>query len=276
MKVLFLRILPVALLGVTAAALAQEGVATYKYTVQGESAAPRGESRVYFSPTAMRIEMQMNMSSGPNDARDRARAQAGGMPTTFKSTMIQKASEPDKLYTLNDERQTYSVMDLAEMRRQNPAPATTYTVKRTGSDSVAGLSCDKALVTSSTGSEIEVCVTNQIAAPTSSWIAAMNRQSRAGNWVKAMTDAGMKGFPIRMKIRSGEREGHEVMMELVSLEKKPVPGAMFAIPAGYKETSATGVNMSADQDKRMQEMLSKMTPEQRKAYEDAMKAKGKQ
>jgi hypothetical protein len=270
------RFLAASILAAPAVLIAQEGVATYKYTVQARSAAPSGESRVFFSPRAMRIEMQMNMGSGTNEGR--ARAQAGGVPSTFKTTMIQKASDPDKLYTLNDERQTYSVMDLAEMRKENPAQDTTYTVKRIGSDRVAGLSCEKALVTSSKGNEIEVCVTNDVSVPSSSWIAAMNRQSRAGNWVKAMNDAGMKGFPVRMRFRNPERDGGGggVAMELVSLEKKPIPASLFAIPASYKETSSSTVNMNAEQEKRMQEMLSKMTPEQRKAYEDAMKAQGKQ
>jgi hypothetical protein len=253
---------------------AQEGVATFKYTIHAQSAAPTGESRVFFSPNAMRIELQMNMGpSGPNAERDRARAQAGGMPSTFKTTMIQKLSEPDKLYTINDERQTYSVMDLAEIRKSSPSD-TTYTVKRTGSDRVAGLSCDKALVTSSKGHEMEVCLTNEIAA-SSSWVAAMDRNSRAGNWMKAANDAGLKGFPIRMRHRFPQKPGEDITMELVSLEKKSVPASMFAIPPGYRGTSASAVNMSPEQEKRMQDALSQMTPEQRKAYEDAMKAQGK-
>lgn len=269
------RSMPGLFLLLSSAALAQEGVATFQYTVHAQSAAPTGQSRVFFSPTAMRIEMQMNMGGTGSDAgRDRSRAQAGGVPTTFKTTMIQKVSEPDKLYTLNDERQTYSVMDLAEIRKSNPAPETTYTVKRTGSDRVAGLACEKALVTSSRGNEIEVCVTKEIAA-SSSWIAAMNRQSRAGNWYKAAKDAGLTGFPIRMKFHGSENPGTEIAMELVSLEKKSLPASTFAIPAGYRETSASTVDMNAEQEKRMQDTLSKMTPEQRKAYEDAMKAQGK-
>jgi hypothetical protein len=253
---------------------AQEGIATFKYTVHAQSTAPSGESRVFFSPNAVRIEVQMNMgATSPNAGRDRSRPQAGGMPTTFKTTMIQKLSEPDKLYTINDERRTYSVMDLEDIRKSSPSD-TTYTVKRTGSDRVAGLSCEKALVTSSKGYEIEVCLTNDIAA-SSSWVIAMNRSSRAGNWMKAATDAGLKGFPIRMRHRFPQKPGEDITMELVSLEKKSVPGSMFAIPPGYRETSTSTVNMSPEQEKQMQDALSRMTPEQRKAYEDAMKAQGK-
>jgi hypothetical protein len=94
--------------------------------------------------------------------------------------------------------------------------------------------------------------------------------------MKAMQDAGLKGFPVRTKFRSGSGENStEILMELVSMEKKSVPAAMFQIPAGYKEASVSTVNMSPAQEKQMEDALSKLTPEQRKAYEDAMRAQGK-
>lgn len=251
--------------------VAQEGIATFKYVVHTTPAGLEAQSRVFYSPTAARVEMQMNM----NPAVDTYRRPPGA-PTTFKTTMISKLSEPDRLYTVNDEQRTYSVTDLAKIRessmeRERP----TFTVERQGSDRVGGVACDKALITSSKGDQIEVCVSREISM-SSSWLSAMNRQpSRHDTWFKAMSDAGLKGFPIRMKFHPAGKAGGEVEMELVSLEKKSLPASTFQIPADYRETDATTVNMTPEQARKMRDAMSKMTPEQRKAMEDAMKAQGK-
>jgi hypothetical protein len=266
MKIARFLAVSVLILPAAAAASAQEGVATFTYTHVAQAASPQGQVRLYYSPNAMRSEVQMEM----NASGERTRPRPAGAPSTYKMTMIQKLAEPDKIYTVDDEHKTYTVMDLAKIRQSTKAPEHTYTVKRLGTDRVAGISCEKALMTSSNGSEVEVCVASEIVAA-SGWWSAMNRQRPGqGNWMKAMFDAGLKGFPIRMKVRSAQKDG-EVDMELVSLEKKSVPAAMFQIPAGYRETSTPG--MSPDQEKQMKDALSRMTPEQRKAYEDAMKSR---
>jgi len=267
-----MRILFASLLLLPAAAFAQEGVATFKYTMQGRGGAPEGQSRVYYSPSAFRVEMEMSLK----DSAPTSRPRPAGAPTSFKTTMLTKVSEPGKVYTINDERRTYSVTDVSKTHDTDPKNDEKYTVKRQGSDRVAGISCEKVLVTSSKGTEVELCVATDIAMP-SGWSSAMNRQNvQHGAWMKAVQDAGLKGFPIRTKFRSGSGEnGTEILMELVSLEKKSVPAAMFQVPAGYKEASASTVNMTPAQEKQMQDALSKLTPEQRKAYEDAMKEQGK-
>jgi hypothetical protein len=254
------------LLLLPAALLAQDGVATFKYSFHGEDAAPDGQSIIYFSPNAYRAEMQMMMRTG-TDAR---RGQAP--PASLNMKMLQKFSEPDKIYTINDENRTYSVMDLASTRDSIQSKET-YTVKKLGTMQIAGLSCQNALITSSNGSEMEICVTNEVSA-SGNWLTAMARQQgRTGNWGKALVDAGMKpGFPIRWTARS--KEGHgDAVMELVKFEKKPVPASMFQIPAGYKETSGGLAGMTPEQQKQIDDALSKLTPEQRKAYEDAMKGR---
>ena len=252
------------LLVVPAALLAQEGVATFQYNFHGKDAAPNGQTVIYFSPNAYRADVQMTMQGRPGARRGQGAAPGWSMKT------LQRFSEPDKLYTIDDESKTYSVMDLSSTRDATQSKET-YTVKRLGTMQIAGLTCQNALVTSSTGSEMEVCVTNEVPA-SGNWLAAMARkQGRTGNWGKALVDAGMKpGFPIRWTARSRDSRG-EVVMELVKLEKKPVPASMFQIPAGYKEESGAVSGMTPEQRKQIDDALSKMTPEQRKAYEDAVK-----
>lgn len=261
MKKLRLAAALVALL--PAAAFAQEGIATYKYTINADGAKPTGTSRTYFSKNAYRMEMETDLSS--------MRKERPGAPKSWKMVMIQRFSEPDKLYNIDDATRTYSVTDLKQLREDAPQSRDeTWTLKRLGSDRVAGLSCEKAVATSSKGSQVEVCIAKDF--PVSrTWLSAMNRsQRRSGLWSKTLHDAGLEGLPVRTKFRS-QTEATEVEMELVSLERKSVPGSVFEIPAGYKESSPAMMGMTPEQRKQMEDALSKMTPEQRKAYEDATK-----
>ena len=247
-----------------ARAFAQEGIATYKYTMNVEGAKPMGTSRTYFSKNAYRMEMETDLSS-------MQKGRSAAVPKSWKMVTIQKFSEPDKLYNIDDATKTYSVTDLKQLREDAPQSSQdTWTLKRLGSDRVAGVSCEKALATSSKGNQVEVCIAKDF--PVSrSWMSAMNRsQRRSGLWFKTLHDAGLDGLPIRMKFRS-QSEKTEVEMELVSLERKSVPGSVFEIPAGYKESSPAMMGMTPEQRKQMEDALSKMTPEQRKAYEDATK-----
>ena len=253
------------------AALAQnEGVASFDVTMHaGEKSTPNGHSRISFSRSAVRMEVEMDLASGGAGRPGRTPKES---PQTMRMTMIQKLSDPDHLYLVNDERKTYSVMDLAKMREQSPPRSDeTWTVKRLGRDSVAGNSCEKALLTSSKGGQVEVCVATDLPV-TKAWWAAMNRGRRSSDhWVHAMEEAGLRGFPIRMTVRSAE--GKDTMqMVLVSLEKKSLPAAIFEVPAGYRETSGMeAIGTSPEQQKAIDDALAKMTPEQRKAYEEMMK-----
>lgn len=256
------RIFAAAFLAVAPAVLfAQEGVATFKMVAHASAKEMPGTSKVSFSRNGWRVDMHMDMSAMGR------RPEAAGMPSAYTTTMLGKLSEPDKAYLLNEATHSYSVINTAASSNDARSDET-WTVKRTGRSSVAGLSCEGATVTSSRGSQVNVCVSMDF--PNSSgWWAAMNRR-RNDTWVRAIGDAGLKGFPIRTTVMRQDG-GEEINMELVSLERRPVPASTFEIPAGFKQTTAGMGMMSPEQQKMMNEQLSKMTPEQRKAYEDAMK-----
>jgi hypothetical protein len=131
---------------------------------------------------------------------------------------------------INDVSRSAIVSDLVAAR--DPG----YTVKRQGSDRVAGVACDKAVATSPPPrkNSIEVCISNEFTA-SPSWLAAMNRGVRADDWMQAVRDLGLTGFPVRVRYYPEEKGGPEVTMELVRLERKAVPSSLFEIPAGYKE-----------------------------------------
>ncbi len=265
------RLAAAAFLPLSAYALAQsEGVAEFKGTMSGgpgKSAPSTG--RVYFRKgAAYRTEWETDLTGIAKKETD---APKGMMPSRYRMVMIQKLSDPDHMVTVNDDTKTYSITDLKKLREEMPNTThTTYTVKKLGRDSVAGIACEKALVTSSSGSEMELCVSTDLF-PSAAFLAAQNRHDRSGNLLTALKENGLNGFPIRWVAREKGDQRVVGTMELVRLDWKPVPASLFEIPAAYRETSAMGVMMTPEQEKAVKDALEKMTPEQRKQYEEMMK-----
>ncbi|HEX4440127.1 MAG TPA: DUF4412 domain-containing protein [Thermoanaerobaculia bacterium] len=251
----------VAILAASAALAQSEGVADYKIT---GGSGMTGTSRLYFSKAAFRIEWNMALS-GDESKRERG-------PREMKMTMFAKLSDPDVVYSINDDTKTWSTWNTKEARDEAAKSREKYTVEKLGTDTVAGFSCQNARVKSSSGTEMEVCVTRDISAP-AGWLSAMNRQRGGGAWWSAMHDAGIEGLPVRWSTKREGRGGHggTVTMEITKFEKKSVPASMFEIPAGYTKSDPMSVGMSPEQKRQMDEALKNMTPEQRKQYEEMMK-----
>jgi hypothetical protein len=245
-----------------AAAIAQtEGIADYR--ISGPSM--KGTGRLSFSKAGYRADWNMDVSG------DAARRGGHGL-REMKMTMMGKLSEPDVVYTINDETKSYSVWNTKEAREEAAKSKEKYTVEKLGSDTVAGLACHNARIKSSSGSEMEVCATKDIAVP-ASWLSAMNQRSGGGGgFMGALRESGVDGFPIRWVTK--DDRGRAITMEMTKFERKAVPASTFEIPAGYEKRDAMSVGMSAEQKKQMDEALKNMTPEQRKQYEEMMKKYG--
>jgi len=270
-------------LAATAASAQFQGVADFQVTINTERGKPMlSTGKVYLAPSAYRMEWETDLSAM------RGRRGAENAPKRMKMTMLARQSDPERLFMVNDENKTYSVMDLKEIREnaakmRNPEATATYTVQKLGRDSVAGLPCQNALITSSAGMRIEVCVAKEITG-SSSWIAGFSRHaSDSQSWVKALRDNGLEGFPVRMVMRRKDATEPTMTMALTRLERKSVPASVFEVPAGYRQTDFVAGGLTPEQEKavsdarvKMREALEKMTPEQRKAYEDAMRRYGNQ
>jgi hypothetical protein len=245
-------VLAASMLLATAIAVAQtEGVADYK--ISGDSM--KGTGRISFSKAGYRAEWNMEVSG------DSGRRGSGG-PHEMKMTMFGKASEPDVVYTVNDETKTWSTWNTKDAQGEAAKSKTKYTVERLGADKVAGFACENARIKSSEGSEMEVCATKELAA-SAGWLSAVNRNRGAGgSWTTAMKEAGVDGFPLRWVTKG--RRGHDITMEMTKFEKKAIPASSFEVPAGYTKSDSMSVGMSADQKKQVDDAFKNMTPEQRK------------
>jgi len=256
-----------------------EGVAEMKIAVstgKGESVPASG--KVYASKTAYRMEWELDVS---RFAKSKS-AGASDTPQKIKTVLFGTMADPDHLTKIDDARKTYSVWDLKKTRIESgEMPKPTYTVRKQGADTVAGLSCQKAELTSSNGNVIDVCVSKEFGG-SSDWLAVLGRRQREGSgWLGALRENGLAGFPLRFSMRTKAASEPFVTMQVTKIERGPQPEALFEVPAGYKETEFTLGGLSPEQQKavsdaraRMRELLDKMTPEQRKAYEDAMKRAG--
>ena len=238
------------LFAAAATAAAQfEGVADFRVTIRGEHGADfQSSGKIYVARTAYRSEWEAELGGrrGASAARK------------FKLTVLFRSAEPDQLVMLNDENQSYTVTDLKKAReRARDLPKETYTARRLGRDTVAGILCESALLTSSSGSTFEVCVSKEWGA-SGDWISAMMRQ-RSGSWFAALKENGIEGFPIRFAVRRKGSEDPSMIWEITHVEKKSLPAALFQVPAGYKRNELSG-DMTPEQRKRYEEMLRKYGP----------------
>lgn len=269
------RILWMSALVLLAAATASaqfEGIADFKVTMGGtHGKATSGEGKIFIAPGVYR--MDWNMSHGTKAQ------QSPDAPPRVTMTMLTRKAEPGQVYMLNEERKTYFVFNSKKAAEQAARmPPETFTVKKLGTEKVAGFSCSNALLTSSSGSEIEVCIAKDLAA-SSDFLAAMDRrQADAASWLTALKAQGIEGFPIRWVIRKKGSTEALASMEITKIEKKALSASLFELPAGYTEASVAVGGLTPEQEKaradaqaHMNEALAKMTPEQRKAYEEAMR-----
>jgi len=244
-----------------APALAQwEGVLQMKMTSQTAN----GTMTAAVSKVGTRTEVDMK---SPEMAKQ-------GMGSGVKMVSILKTAEPNTVYIVNDSSKTYSVIDTAKMREQTRSmrggKEETFTVKKLGKDTVAGFSCEKALVTGSEGMTFETCISNEVGG-SAAMIRAMQRRGDSSGLVKSLADAGLEGFPIRWVTHAEHGRGGDVTVELVSAKKQSVPASTFEIPSGYTKSESMMPFSNPEIDRRMKEALEKMTPEQRRQFEEMMK-----
>ena len=231
-----IRLAVVCLFAVATSALAEfEGVLEMKVKRKG---APSSTSRTYLSKAGWRTEVETQVlpripkaGQAPPDVPLERASYADG-PMTM--TLLGRASEPDKVYSVVVALKMYIVNDVRqdrEMARRVDEEA--FIVDKLGPDSVAGYPCEKVLITSSKGSKFEGCAAEGI--PDSSiWLSAMQPRGR-GAWTRALRDAGVGQFLIRLVMHDNATKEETMRIELVRADRKPLPPSLFEIPAGYKE-----------------------------------------
>lgn len=225
-----------------------------------------GTFRAQVGKAGIRSEVEMDTAAAARGGK-----LPPGMSGQMKRVTIQRRAEPKKIYVLDTDRKSYTVLDAAEAgEAAKGVPREEYTVKKLGKDRVAGFACEKVLATGQKSGEMELCLTSDLAPE---WAeSALGDSRESGSLMAALRKAGVPGYPVRWK---KEDPRGSMTMELVSAKRQPVPASAFELPAGYQEQKGMpgmppGMG-GGEAAKQLEEAMKRLSPEQRKQMEQMMK-----
>jgi hypothetical protein len=273
------RITPtlLALLAATGPALAQfEGTLDMKMTMTGMGGDGGGT---------------MNLAVGKAGVRSVIDMQMGAM--AMKMAMLQKADTPDTLYRINDANKTYTELDLAKLKAMagRAQADKKYTVEKLGQETLLGYKTQHVRVKEEgaddgTGMTLELWTAKDLL-DYATFSKLQARRGRGGNeeaMIKALKAADADGMPLKSVSTMGD--GMKVTMEVVKVDKKPLPASTFEIPEGYTKSEGGLMDMMGgmsgpqadearkkmgDAQKQMEDAMKNMTPEQREMLQKMMK-----
>ncbi|HQQ79418.1 MAG TPA: DUF4412 domain-containing protein [Thermoanaerobaculia bacterium] len=244
-------------------ALAQfEGELTMKLTMREGN----GTGKAYVSSAGARSELDIQTAQMP-----------------FKMTTLMKASNPEIMYMINDEQKSYAEIDLKKMREQTAKyrdkSKETWSVKKLGKETVNGYSSEHVLVTRAEDakSEQELWTSKDISGLSYESMRGLMRRGNQSDegMMKALRDAGVDGFVVKMITREKGNPAPLATMELTKVERKALKAALFEIPAGYAKKEgmmgAASVMAPPGANDEMRKAMEGLTPEQRKQIEEMMK-----
>jgi hypothetical protein len=196
----------------------------------------------------------------------------GGMGD-HKMVVIHRASEPNTTYIVNDANKTYT-KHTAE-KDDDASDASKWTVKKLGKDTVAGRSTEHVQVARQGGGDnLDVWIDKNLVSA-GDLEKAFNAGGRdQSGWWAALRKEGVAGVPLKVVSKNAKGETG-VSWEATSVKSQPVPDSAFAIPSGYTESKGYGgMGGMGPSPQQREQMMQRLTPEQRKQVEEMMKQHG--
>ncbi|MEO8054226.1 MAG: DUF4412 domain-containing protein, partial [Acidobacteriota bacterium] len=262
MKKTVLAILAGAALAAAPAFAQFEGELTMKLTMREGN----GTGRTYVSSAGARSELDIQTPQMP-----------------LKMTTLMKASNPDVMYMINDQQKSYAEIDLKKVKEQTAKyrekTKETWSVKKLGKETINGYSCEHILVTRAEDAkaEQELWTSKDVSGLSYESMRGLMRRGSQGDegMMKALRDAGVDGFVVKMITREKGNPAPLATMELTKVERKSVKAALFEIPHGYTKQEgmlgAASVMAPPGANEDMRKAMENLTPEQRKQIEEMMK-----
>ncbi len=148
-----------------------------------------------------------------------------------------------------------------------------------GKETVNGYSSEHVLVTRAEDakSEQELWTSKDISGLSYESMRGLMRRGNQSDegMMKALRDAGVDGFVVKMITREKGNPAPLATMELTKVERKALKAALFEIPAGYAKKEgmmgAASVMAPPGANDEMRKAMEGLTPEQRKQIEEMMK-----
>ncbi len=229
-----------------------EGEMKMKYNiVAGQHGTMTGTITVHFSKVGTRTEM----------------ASDGNAMMQAPSTLVLN-DKPETIYQINDAGHSYS-----EINRGEHHGSATYTVKKAGSDTVAGYKAEHAIVTSSAGETFDVWVNKELYELAKQFTPGGRQGFDSEGVMQALKTAGVVGVPVRFVVTRAGHEDEKSTIELVSVSHKAQDASLFEIPSDYKKSGAGGAHAGGMQSltpEQRAQIMQNLTPEQRAQMEKAM------
>jgi hypothetical protein len=233
--------------------------------------------RFWISPRGARMVWEADLRSMGAQPGAQPGTAAPPMPPAWKMTTLWRAGEPDLTYLLNEEKKAYATMSAKDVE-SGTQPTEKWTLEKKGRDSVAGLACEKVLLKSSQGTEVDGCVSRELLG-SQAWAAAMRSSQRsAGGFMEALRAGGLEGFLIRMTMRPPGSAEPLSTFEVTRAQRQGVPASTFDLPTGYRKVGMMGLWANPEQEKqlqeaeqKLQEQLKSLPPEQRKQMEEMLR-----
>lgn len=221
---------------------------TFEYTVKNDKGAGRVE--LEFSPVGVR-----------------ALVAVGAQGIDMKITTIVKKARPDTAVFLNEGTKLYAEVDLSERRGQGGA----WKAKKVGEAKVGGYACVEHEVTQESGRTFHVWTTKDVGLDAATAAALVEQAGADLALHQAVRASG--GGDVVVKLVGSEGKG-QMVLELQRVTDKSVPPARFDVPAGFTKGTMIDVLVPEGLQKKMQEMMKNLTPEQKARLEEAMKKGG--
>jgi len=256
------RALTVALCLAAVPALGFEGVIETKMTMnrgkmdgapEGVPTSFSGTGTITVKGLNSRMEQQMNVP---------------GMGTGGKTVVIYRADEKTT-YILNTASKTYSKH--AREPNEDESDSSKWTVKKLGKDTVAGRSVEHVQVQKTGSNEmLDVWIDKNLISTGDLEKALSAGGGGQSGWFPALKKEGVAGVPLKVVSHNAQGETG-VTWEATSVKAQSVPDSVFAVPAGYTESKGYGGMGSGDAQQQRDQMMQKLSPEQRKQVEEMMK-----
>ncbi len=240
-----------AALAAAAAAADFEGRAEYQLTGSRDQ---RGTAVALVGPGGARFHFEL---SSPEMTQ-------AGMPSMKATTLIQ-SGDRGHIYTIDEVNHSYAVIDTDPKSGDGG-----WKVTKLGPSSVAGYPCQRARIESEGSRTAEVCVSTTLGR-VPIWATARGQGSEGAP--AALARAGLDGLPLRWAT-DVDRGNGGLVLELVKATRESVPASTFEVPAGYTKRGRGTPIASPDMRARMDEAMKRMTPEQRKRFEQMLHGHG--
>ena len=221
---------------------------TFEYTVKNDKGAGRVE--LEFSSVGVR-----------------ALVAVGAQGIDMKITTIVKRAQPDTAVFLNEATKLYAEVDLTERRGQGGS----WKAKKVGEAKVGGYACVEHEVTQESGRSFRVWTTKDVGLDGATAAALVEQAGADRGLHEAVRAQG--GGDVVVKLLGSEGKGQTVL-ELQRVVDKAVPPTRFEVPAGFTKGTMMDVLVPEGLQKKMQEMMKNLTPEQKARLEEAMKKGG--